>query len=65
MSAIMIILTVIFDSSYLFNYAGFTGMPTIAQVHFLMGMIFLFCTVGIQILGLIVKMNIEDTKSTP
>jgi hypothetical protein len=40
-------------------------MTTTAQAHFLMGMIFLFCTVGIQILGLIVKMNIEDTKATP
>jgi hypothetical protein len=61
----MILLVVVFDSSYLFNYAGFSTMGLLTQIHFIIGMIFLFNIVGLQILGLTIKYSIEGITTTP
>jgi hypothetical protein len=54
----MILLPLILRSKYLFSHDGFSSMGGPPQAHFLMGMIFLFCTTGIQILGMVAKINI-------
>lgn len=65
LTVIVVVIVVVLDSGYLFNAKGFSQMTTATQVHFIFGMCFIFIIVGIQILGLVVKSEIEGTKEPP
>ena len=60
-----VLLIVILKQSELFNLDGFLALETSEQVHYVFGMTFIAVIVGIQILGLVVKNQIEGRKQPP
>lgn len=65
LTVIVVVVVVVLDRAYLFNAAGFASMTLATQIHFIIGMCFIFCIVGVQILGLFVKAQLESPNKDP
>jgi hypothetical protein len=61
----LVLVVVVLNRSFLFNSAGFNSMNLATQIHFIFGMSFIVIIVGIQVLGLVVKAQLEGTRAPP
>ena len=55
LTVIVVVIVVVLDSSWLWNWPGFSTMGLATQIHFILGLLFTVVVVGVQILGLVMK----------
>lgn len=60
-----VLVVVILNSDKLFNIDGFLSLSIAVQIHYVFGMTFIAVIVGLQILGLVIKNQIEGGKQPP
>lgn len=65
LTLVLVLAVVVLDRSWLFNWPGFSTMGLPTQIHFIVGMLFITVIVGVQVLGLVVKSQLEGTQVRP
>lgn len=65
LTIIMVTLVVVLDRNYLFNATGFGQMTTATKVHFIFGLCFVLMIVIIQVIGFLIKREIEGSTQPP